>query len=226
MKRNIAVLLVVLLTVSLLFAGCSKKEEATAEGDDIIKIGVFEPMTGANAAGGALEIEGLELANELYPEVLGKKVELVIVDNKSDKVEAANAVRRLVDLEKVPIVIGSWGSSFSMAAGPILKDAGVPAIGTSCTNPLVTLNNEYYFRACFIDSFQGVVMANYAYNEVGAKKIAIIQEISNDYSVALAQFFTNAFKELTGDENAIVSVSSYNTGDQDFTAQLANIKVS
>lgn len=227
MRRTFAVLLVVLLAMSLLLSGCAKKaEEATEEASDVIKIGVFEPMTGANAAGGALEIEGLELANELYPEVLGKKVELVIVDNKSDKVEAANAVTRLVELEKVPIVLGSWGSSFSMAAGPILKDAGVPAIGTSCTNPLVTLNNEYYFRACFIDSFQGVVMANYAYNEVGAKKIAIIQEISNDYSVALAKFFTDAFKELTGDENAIVSVSNYNTGDQDFTAQLTNIKSS
>ncbi len=224
MKRNLAILLVVLLTMSLLFAGCSKKQETSTGSEDVIKIGVFEPLTGANAAGGALEIEGLKLANELYPEVLGKKVELVIVDNKSDKVEAANAVTRLVELEKVPVVIGSWGSSFSMAAGPILKDAQVPAIGTSCTNPLVTLNNDYYFRVCFIDSFQGVVMANYAYKEVGAKKVAIIQEISNDYSVALAQFFTEAFKKLTGDENAIVSVSNYNTGDQDFTAQLTNIK--
>lgn len=225
MRKNISVALVLFLTMTLLFSGCSKTEESAGQqSEDIIKIGVFEPMTGANAAGGALEIEGLELANELYPEVLGKKVELVIVDNKSEKVEAANAARRLVDHDKVPVVIGTWGSSLAMAAGPIVKEAGIPAIGTSCTNPLVTLGNEYYFRVCFIDSFQGVVMANYAYNEVGARKIAIIQEISNDYSVALAQFFENAFKELTGDEDAIVCRLNYNTGDQDFTAQLTNIK--
>lgn len=234
MKRKLALLLAFTLVFSVFAFGCTKTEEPAAdapaaeepaaEESDVIKIGVFEPMTGANAAGGALEIEGLKLANKLYPEVLGKQVELVIVDNKSDKVEAANAARRLVDKEQVPIVIGSWGSSFSMAAGPVVKDAQVAAIGTSCTNPLVTLGNEFYFRVCFIDSFQGVVMARYAYDEVGATKVAIIQEISNDYSVALAQFFTEEMKKLTGDEDVIVSVSNYNTGDQDFTAQLTNIK--
>ncbi len=232
MKRKLALFLALVMVFSVFAFGCAK-EEAPEEGSseeaaetEIVKIGVFEPMTGANAAGGALEIEGIKLANKLYPEVLGKKVELVIVDNKSDKVEAANAARRLVDKEKVSIVLGSWGSGFSIAAGPVYKDAQVAAIGTSCTNPLVTLGNDFYFRVCFIDSFQGVVMARYANDEVGAKKVAIIQEISNDYSVALAQFFTDEMKRLTGDEEVIVSVSNYNTGDQDFTAQLTNIKTS
>jgi len=230
MKRKLALFLALVMVFSVFAFGCAKEEapagdesEGTAEAE-VVKIGVFEPMTGANAAGGALEIEGLKLANKLYPEVLGKKVELVIVDNKSDKVEAANAARRLVDKEKVSIVLGSWGSGFSIAAGPVYKDAQVAAIGTSCTNPLVTLGNDFYFRVCFIDSFQGVVMARYANDVVGAKKVAIIQEISNDYSVALAQFFTEEMKKLTGDEDVIVSVSNYNTGDQDFTAQLTNIK--
>lgn len=237
MKRKLAWLLVVALMVMAFGAtGCAPKEEAPAtdSGDatadageapaeEIIKIGVFQPMTGANAAGGAMEVEGVELANKLYPEVMGKKVQLVIVDNKSDKVEAANAATRLVDKENVVAIIGSWGSSFSMAAGPIVQDAEVPAVGASCTNPLVTVGNDYYFRVCFIDSFQGVVMANYAVNELGAKKAAIIQEISNDYSVGLAKFFTDAFKQLTGDDEAIVEVASYNTGDQDFTAQLQNV---
>lgn len=181
-------------------------------------------MTGANAAGGELEVEGIKLANKLYPEVLGKKIELVLVDNKSDKVEAASAASRLVEKEKVVAIIGSWGSSLSMAAGDIAKKAQVPVVAASATNPLVTQNNDYYFRVCFIDPFQGKVMANYAYSKLNAKKVAIVREVSNDYSVGLAKFFTDSFKELTGDPNAIVAESNYNTGDQDFTAQLTNIK--
>ncbi len=231
MKKKISLLLILVLIISVFAVGCGGQQEEASQSEgeesteaDVIKIGVFEPLTGANAAGGELEVEGLEIANELYPEVLGKKVELVIVDNKSDKVESANAVRRLVDKEKVPIVIGTWGSSFAMAAGPVLMDAQVPAIGTSCTNPLVTLGNDYYFRVAFIDSFQGKVMANYAFNEAGVKKIAIIKEVSNDYSVALSEIFKNEFIALTGDENAVVAESQYNTGDQDFSAQLTGIK--
>jgi len=226
------------MLVSLVFAGCgtpttntnapaTDKPEATATAptsSDVIKIGVFEPMTGANAAGGALEVDGIKLANKLYPEVLGKKVELVIVDNKSDKVEAANAASRLVENDKVTAIIGSWGSSLSMAAGDIVKNAKVPAVGASCTNPLVTQNNDYYFRVCFIDPFQGKVMANYAFEKLKAKKVAIIQEVSNDYSIGLAKFFTDSFVQLTGDKAAIVAVANYTTGDQDFSAQLTSLK--
>lgn len=235
MKRKLAIFLSVVLIASAALTGCGKqdntnKNEAAksneSKQEDTIKIGVFEPMTGANAAGGALEIEGIKLANKLYPEVLGKKVELVLVDNKSDKVEAATAAERLVEKEKVTVILGSWGSSLSMAAGDIVKKAQVPAIGCSCTNPLVTKGNGYYFRVCFIDPFQGTVMANYAYNKLGAKKAAIIQEVSNDYSVGLAKFFTDSFKKLTGDNNCILSVSNYNTGDQDFSSQLTNLKTS
>jgi len=152
MKKKISILLATLMITTMGLSGCGKKAPETGTtGGDVIKIGVFEPMTGANAAGGALEIEGIKLANKLYPEVLGKKVELVLVDNKSDKVEAANAAARLVDKEKVTAIIGSWGSSLSMAAGDIVKKAKIPTMGTSCTNPLVTVGNEYYFRVCFID---------------------------------------------------------------------------
>ncbi len=223
--KKISVFLVLILVLAMMLTACAPSaEEAVVDEAEVVKFGVFEPLTGANAAGGAMEIEGLEIAHELYPEVLGMPIELVIVDNKSDKVEAANAATKLVDQDKVNAVIGSWGSSFSMAAGPIVQEAGVPAVGTSCTNPLVTLGNDYYFRVTFIDSFQGVVMANYAYEVLGAEKVAIVQEISNDYSVGLVKFFTDAFVELTGDEDSIVYVASYNTGDQDFTAQLTNIK--
>ena len=227
MKKVLSLTLIVVMALSLVLTGCAKPApgaEPAAPAADVIKIGVFEPLTGANAAGGELELEGIKLANKLYPEVLGKKVELVIVDNKSDKVEAATAAARLVEKEKVSAIVGSWGSSLSMAAGDIVRNAKVPAMGTSCTNPLVTQGNDFYFRVCFIDPFQGVVMSNYAFAKLGAKKAAIIQEVSNDYAVGLAKFFTDNFKKLTGDENAIIAVANYNTGDQDFTAQLTNIK--
>lgn len=222
---------VLVLALMISMAGCVQKVEESQVSDaqdtsesDVIKIGVFQPLTGANAAGGEMELEGTKLANEMFPEVLGKKIELVIVDNKSDRVEAGNAVARLVERDKVSAVIGSWGSGFSMAAGETLKNAGIPAVAPSATNPLVTLDNDYYFRVCFIDTFQGKVLAQLAYEELGAKKVAIIQEVNNDYSVGLAQFFSNEFKDLTSDDGSIVEVANYNTGDQDFTAQLTNIK--
>lgn len=218
MGRRTTIFLLALVVLALVGAGCTKKES------DVIKIGVFEPITGANAAGGQLEVEGIKLANKLYPEVLGKKVELVIADNKSDKVEAATAAARLVEKEKVTAIIGSWGSSLSMAAGDIVRQGKVPTVGASCTNPLVTAGNDYYFRVCFIDPFQGTVMANYAHSRLNAKKAAIIQEVNNDYAVGLAKFFMDSFKQLTGDPDSIVAVANYNTGDQDFSAQLTNVK--
>ncbi len=221
MKKIISLTVASLLMI-LALVGCGKKESPADS--NVIKIGVFEPVTGANAGGAKWEIEGIKLANKLYPEVLGKKVELVIVDNKSDKVEAANAASRLVDKENVNAVIGSYGSSLSIAGGEIFKNAKIPAVGASCTNPMVTLDNEYYSRVSFIDPFQGTVMANYAFGKLNAKKVAIVQEVSNDYAVGLAKFFTDSFKKLTGDDKSIVAVANYNTGDTDFSAQLTNIK--
>jgi branched-chain amino acid transport system substrate-binding protein len=195
---------------------------------NVVKFGVFEPLTGANAAGGAEELDGIRLAQSLYPTVkvgnVTYKIELAIADNKSDKVEAANAGQSLVDRDKVQVVLGSWGSGLSMAAGPIFRDAKVPAIGLSCTNPLVTKGNPFYFRVCFIDPFQGTVMATYASTNLKAKKAVLIREVSNDYSVGLAKFFADSFVALTKDKNAIVATLNYNTGDQDFSAQLTQIK--
>lgn len=226
MKKLLAVVLSLVMMLSL--ASCGKEatggDANNASGDNVIRIGVFEPLTGASAAGGEMTLNGIKLANEIAPEVLGKKVELFIVDNKSDKVEAANAVARLIDKEKVTAIIGSYSSSLSMAAGDTVKNAKVPTVGCSPTNPLVTKDNEYYFRVCFIDPFQGTVMAKYAANELKAKTAAIIKDVQQDYSVGLSNYFIQAFKEATGDPNAIVEEISYNTGDTDFTAQLIAIK--
>ncbi len=220
LKKILSVMAVSALAMGLL-TGCGGEEKAADS--NVVKVGVFLPLTGDNAAGGELELRGIKLANQLHPEVLGKKVELVVADNKSDKAEAASVAARLIEKDKVSVLVGSYGSSLSMAAGNIVKENKVPAVGTSCTNPQVTANNDYYFRACFIDPFQGKVMAEYAYQN-GFKKVAVVQEVSNDYSVGLAKFFREEFVKLTGDENSIVDVENYQTGDKDFTAILTNIK--
>lgn len=219
-KKLLSVMAVSALAMGL-FTGCGGEEKAADQ--NVVKVGVFLPLTGDNAAGGELELRGIKLANQLHPEVLGKKVELVVADNKSDKAEAASVAARLIEKDKVSVLVGSYGSSLSMAAGNIVKENKVPAVGTSCTNPQVTANNDYYFRACFIDPFQGKVMAEYAHQN-GFNKVAIVQEVSNDYSVGLAKFFREEFVKLTGDENSIVDVANYQTGDKDFTAILTNIK--
>ncbi|MFT8351673.1 ABC transporter substrate-binding protein [Clostridium saccharoperbutylacetonicum] len=225
MKKRITLLLALVMITTFTLTSCATKANTKANVDsDVIKIGVFEPMTGANAAGGELEAEGAKLANKIYPTVLGKKVELVFADNKSDKVEAANAAANLIEQEHVNAIIGSYGSGLSMSAGDIVQEAKVPAVGVTCTNPLVTAGNDYYFRVCFIDPFQGTVMAKYAANKLKAKKVAILQEVSSDYSVGICKFFTDEFKKLTGDNDSIVAKVNYTTGDQDFTAQLTNIK--
>ena len=187
---------------------------------ETVKIGVYLPITGGNAVGGQLELDGVNLAHKQYPEVDGKKIELVVVDNKSDKVEAANAVKRLIEREKVCAIIGTYGSSLAMAGGEVAEKAGVPMVGTSCTNPLVTQGKKYVFRVCFIDPFQGAGAANFAFTELKAKTAAMLIEVTEDYSVGLGNFFKQNFVKLGGE---VVSVMNYQKGDQDFTAQLTEI---
>ena len=165
----------------------------------------------------------MRYANKTHPTVkIGGeeyKVELVEVDNKSDKTEAVNAAQKLVS-EKVSVVLGSYGSGVSIAAGQIFADAKIPAIGASCTNPQVTQGNDFYFRVCFLDPFQGTVMANYA-NDNGAKAAAIITQLGDDYSSGLGSFFKTAFTGLGG---TIVSEEQFQTNQTDFKAILTNIK--
>ena len=227
-RKSYVVLMALVLILSLVAVGCSGSNQKDADQNggqsaaesDVIKIGVYEPLTGTNAAGGQMTLEGIELAKEMYPEILGKKVELVVVDNKSEKQEAANAVERLITQEKVNLIIGSYGSSLSMAGGPIAKREGIPVIGCSPTNPAVTLDNEYYFRVCFIDPFQGAGAAAFAKEELKAKTAACLIEVTEDYSVGLASFFERNFTKNGG---KIVAKLNYQKGDQDFTAQLTEI---
>jgi branched-chain amino acid transport system substrate-binding protein len=185
-----------------------------------IKIGVYLPLTGQNAFGGQLELDGINLAAKEMPDVLGQKIEIVVMDNKSDKVEAANAVRRLIESDKVVAIIGTYGSSLALAGGEVAESSKIPVVGTSCTNPLVTQGKTYYFRACFIDPYQGAGAATYAVKTLSAKKAALLTDVSNDYAVGLSAFFKKSFIALGGE---IVAELKYNSGDQDFTAQLTEI---
>jgi len=188
--------------------------------DDAIRVGVFLPLTGQNAFGGQLELEGVQMAHKETPTVLGKKVELFVVDNKSDKVESANAVQRLIEKEKVQAIIGTYGSSLAMAGGEVSERARIPQVGTSCTNPLVTQGKKYIFRVCFIDPYQGAGAATYAYKTLGLKTAAMLVDVANDYSVGLSKYFERSFTKLGG---KVVSTLNYQSGDQDFTAQLTKI---
>ncbi|AOT70448.1 ABC transporter substrate-binding protein [Geosporobacter ferrireducens] len=204
----------------------NERIEDRIQEEETIRLGVFQPLTGAAAAGGKITLEGIQLANQLFPEVLGKKIELVVIDNQSDRTEAANAVTKLIREEKVKAIIGSYGSSLSIAAGEIIKKEKIPTIGCSPTNPIVTMNNDYYFRVCFADPFQGTVIANYAVRDLGVQRAAIIQDEVQEYSLGLSRYFMEAFQESTGDPDSIQGVYSYHSGQKDFSAILREIKQS
>lgn len=215
---KLATSLVAALAMAGFCLGAAPQAGAADQGP--VKIGVYLPLTGQNAFGGQLELDGIKLAQKEMPKVLGRDVELVVVDNKSDKVEAGNAVKRLIERDKVNAIIGTYGSSLALAGGEVAEKGKTPVVGTSCTNPLVTMGKKYYFRVCYIDPWQGAAAATYVYNNLGYKKAGILMDMTNDYAVGLASFFKRSFKKLGG---TIVADLKYSSGDQDFTAQLTEL---
>ena len=223
LKKILAVSTAALMLASSITACSGGSASKSAGGDKVIKIGVFEPLTGENGGGGLQEAMGIRYANTVYPTVnIGGeeyRIELVEVDNKSDKTEAVSAAQKLVS-EKVSAVIGSYGSGVSIAAGPTFESAKIPAIGATCTNPQVTLGNEYYFRVCFLDPFQGTIMANYA-TQNNIKTAAVLTQLGDDYSSGLGTFFAESFEKLGG---KVVDQQQFQTNQTDFKAVLTNIK--
>lgn len=191
---------------------------------DVIKIGVNETMTGWGAPYGDMTWKGIQLANKNRGTVLGKKVELVLVDNKSEKSESAIAAQRLVEVEKVAAVLGVNSSSMAMAQNEVLDKVKIVSICGACTNPLVTQGKSYAFRAAFIDPFQGDAGAKFAVNELKAKTAVLLVDITLDYPVGLSNYFRQSFLKYTGNEKAVLASFSFQTGDRDFTAQLTQIK--
>lgn len=216
MKKLLAVMIVLAMTLSLV--GCGKSNNT---GSKTLSIGVFEPASGDNGAGGKQETLGMQYANTVTPTVVinGEtyNVVLKIVDNQSATDKAPTAAQQLVS-DNVSVVLGSYGSGVSMAAAPIFEQAKIPAIGASCTNPAVTQNRPYYFRVCFIDPFQGSVMASFVKDQFSAKKAYVLSMLGEDYGSGLATYFANAFKKGGGS----VKAESFPEGTSDFSAYIQN----
>ena len=220
MKKVLCVILALCMVLSL--AACSSSGKAASD-SKVIKIGVFEPSSGDSASGGKKEILGMQYANSLVPEVtLGGqtyKIELVYGDNGSTTDKAPSAASSLVSAG-VSVVLGSYGSSVSMAGGPKFEEAGIPAIGVTCTNPNVTAGNSYYFRICFLDNFQADVLANFAMSKFEAKTAYCLGESGNEYDQGLMAFFKQVFEANGGK----VITDSFPTGNSDFGSYLSKAK--
>ncbi len=201
-------------------AGCQKTST------DEIAVGEFASLTGKEATFGISSHEGTVLAVEELNAaggVLGKKLKLLTEDNQSKAGESANAVNKLVAKDGVVAVLGEVASSRSLEAAPICQSNKTPMISPSSTNPKVTETGDYIFRVCFIDPFQGTVMANFARKTLKAQKIAVFTDVKSDYSKGLAKFFKEAYTKAGGQ---IASELDYNGGDKDFKGQLTAIKSS
>ena len=222
MKKVFAIVLALLMVLSMVACG-AEKAPAEEAGNKVVKIGVFEPQTGDNGAGGKQEILGMQYANYVQPTVeIGGEVydvQLEIVDNRTTAENGPSAAAALINRD-VSVVLGSYGSGVSMAGGAVFAEAGVPAIGVTCTNPNVTADCDVYYRICFLDPFQGTVLANYAYNELGVTTAYTLAMLGSDYDQGLVYYFTEAFKALGGE----VINEDFTEGTANFVSYVNNAK--
>ena len=220
MKKFLAIVLCLCLALSLAACGGSS---SSGSGKKTVTIGVFEPASGDNGAGGKQETLGVQYANSIQPtvEINGETYDVVVkyVDNESSNDKASSAAAELVNAG-CSIVLGSYGSGVSIAGGPTFENAGIPVVGITCTNPAVTEGNGYYFRICFLDPFQGTVLANYAFSELGVTKAYCLNKLGDDYSGGLVNYFMEAFEKLGGE----CVHEEFPDGNSDFTSYVANAK--
>jgi branched-chain amino acid transport system substrate-binding protein len=205
------------LILTILMTGCQNKS-------DKIVIGNFGSMTGAEATFGISTRDGIALAVEEWNKnggLLGKQIELKAYDNQGKPEEARLSVEKLINIDNVVAVLGEVASTRSLAGAPVAQQNKVPMISPSSTNPAVTQKGNFIFRVCFIDPFQGEVMAKFAFNNLKLKKGAILRDSKSDYSMGLANYFIKTFEALGGQ---IVGDEKYVSGDVDFKAQLTNLK--
>jgi branched-chain amino acid transport system substrate-binding protein len=202
----------------------SCKQGTPDEGASEIVIGHYASMTGSTAHFGQDTDRGVRMAiaeANAKGGVLGKQLKLVTIDTRGDSAEAANAVNRLIDVEHVSAVLGEVASSLSLAGGRVAQRRKIPMISPTSTNPKVTEVGDYIFRVCFIDPFQGQVMATFARKNLKLDQVAILKDVKNDYSIGLAAAFQKSFSDLGG---KIAVEQSYSQGDTDFSAQVTAIR--
>ena len=229
MKKFLALILTLAMAMSLAACGGDSgsgdaEEGGTSEsGNPVVRIGVFEPQTGDNGAGGKQEILGMQYANYVQPTVTidgtTYDVKLEIVDNRTTPENGPSAAAELMNRD-VSIVLGSYGSGVSSAGGAVFEEAGVPAIGVTCTNPQVTTDCDVYFRICFTDPFQGPALASYAYNTLGVDTAYTLAMLGSDYDQGLVYYFTEAFKALGG---TVIS-EDFPEGSANFVSYINNAK--
>ncbi len=231
-RRKAAIAMILALTVSAAASGCTTfdnfKEAFFSEkgaASDTVRIGVLEPQTGNDSSKGELEIRGIELAHKLFPEVLGKEVELVYADTQSSIYVAETAVADLID-KKPAVVLGSYGDAVSLVASRQLGEAKIPAITVTATNPLITANNEYYFRVSFTDASQGSALADFTYEYLGLAKAAVIREIDEDSVTEMVSQYTNRMEELTKDTGAIAATIQVERNAKDYSACIEKLQAS
>ena len=232
--KKLSAFLMSLVMVAGLLAGCgggdkaatsdsSAPADSAASANKVVKIGVFEPQTGDNGAGGKQEILGMQYANYVQPtvEIGGETydVKLEIVDNRTSAENGPSAAAELVNRD-VSVVLGSYGSGVSMAGGKVFEEAGIPAIGVTCTNPQVTSDCDVYYRICFTDPFQGPALASYAYDGLGVDTAYVLGMLGSDYDQGLMYYFTEAFEKLGG---TVVS-DSFPEGTANFVSYINNAK--
>jgi branched-chain amino acid transport system substrate-binding protein len=197
---------------------------APSSATDTIKFGEVGSLTGTEATFGKSTKDGIDLAVKELNEaggIKGKKVEVVVYDDQSKPEEARTVVTRLITQDHVNVVLGEVASTNSLQMAPICQSNQVPMITPSSTNPKVTQQGDFIFRVCFIDPFQGQVMAKFARQNLKVNKVAVFKDQRSDYSIGLAEYFEREFKALGGE---IVVEESYSKGDSDFKAQLTKIR--
>jgi branched-chain amino acid transport system substrate-binding protein len=212
------------LAVWPLLAGCNKSAPESSADSSTIKVGEFASLTGSEATFGQSSHKGTQLAiDDLNAAggVLGKKIDLIYEDNQSQAGQSATVVRKLISSDGVVAVLGEVASSRSLEAAPICQQSGIPMISPASTNPKVTQVGDYIFRVCFIDPFQGTVMANFARKTLKLNSVAVLSDVKSDYSLGLAKFFKQGF---TAADGKIIAEENYSGGDKDFSAQLTAIK--
>lgn len=230
-RKIAAVAVTAVLTVTML-TGCTTfnnfKEaflQQKKSSDVTIQIGIYEPMSGADSDAAKAEIKGIELAHEVYPNIGGKIVELVYSDNSSDIDAAETAINNLIS-KRPDIILGSYGSVYSMIAGKPVNDAKIPAIAITNDNPLVTKNYPYYFRVCYVDSNQGDLLAKYVLEQKQETTAGVLIPNNDDVAMAMATTFVDRIEAETENEDAITAYETYKPGQKDFTKPLKSIQES